>query len=342
MSKLNLGLVFGGQSQEHEISVLSASSVYNVIDRKKYDIFPAAISKTGKWLSVSESRRVLEEEMEEVPESAEKRLDSIYNYFKQCPDVIFPLLHGPFGEDGRLQGMLEMFDIPYVGCGVLSSALAMDKAVSKRVFSSCGLPQADYLIVNKYELKNGVSQIEDIVKDKIGLPCFIKPANMGSSIGISRLKDFKDFESALNKAFEFDKKVVIEEEIKGREIECSVLGNEKIEVSLPGEIIPSAEYYDYDSKYNDEETELVFPVSLSEELINKVQNLAIKVFKAVDGSGLARIDFFLRDADNKFVINEVNTIPGFTRYSMYPKLWEVSGLDYDKLVDKLIKLTLEE
>lgn len=347
MKKINLGLVFGGRSAEHEISILSAASVYKVIDREKYNVIPAAITLNGEWLEPGASREILAEKPKQVPQGEFKPgIEGIFDFFRRDLDVVFPLLHGPFGEDGRIQGMLEMFSVPYVGCGVLGSALAMDKGVSKQVLSAAGLPQARYMIFTAQEikkvLKKETAELAARVEKEAGFPCFIKPANMGSSIGISRVKNASELAAGLKLALKYDNKLVIEEEIKGREIECSVLGNTEPEASLPGEIIPAADYYDFESKYEDQATELDYPASLPEEKTKKVRSLAVDAFQLLNCKGLARVDFFLREKDRKFILNEVNTIPGFTQYSMYPVLWEITGLKYGDLIDKLVNLAFEE
>ncbi|MFW5995691.1 MAG: D-alanine--D-alanine ligase family protein [Halanaerobiaceae bacterium] len=346
MEKINLGLVFGGRSAEHEISILSAASVYEVIDRDKYNIVPAAITLNGEWLGPDASRNVLEEKPDRVPERKKQRgVEGIFEFFRRGIDAVFPLLHGPFGEDGRIQGMLEMFSVPYVGCGVLGSALAMDKAVSKQVFSAAGLPQAEYMVLADTGVKKVINdnKVELVarIEREIGYPCFVKPANMGSSIGISRVECESEIEKAFRVALKYDSKLVVEEEVVGREIECSVLGNSKPAASLPGEIIPAADYYDFESKYEDEATKLDYPASLPRKKIEEVRSLAVKAFQVLNCSGMARVDFFLREEDGEFLLNEVNTIPGFTQYSMYPVLWEVTGLKYGDLIDKLVKLAFE-
>jgi D-alanine-D-alanine ligase len=342
MGKLRVGLLFGGRSEEHEISIMSARSVYAMADKEKYEIIPYAISKKGYWLDSRESREILlNEELFRVPEANDKITTSLIPFLKTELDLVFPILHGPYGEDGRLQGMLEMFDIPYVGAGVVSSAAGMDKEIMKNLFSFHNIPQGKYRVIYTHQLSKGYDSLIDDINENIGWPCFVKPANLGSSIGISKVNNSGKLKEALEEALKYDYKAIIEEYIKGREVECSVLGNEEIMASLPGEIKPKHEFYDYEAKYKDESTELIIPANLKDEIVDRIKELAIQAFKAIDGRGFARVDFFIREKDEEVLVNEINTIPGFTRYSMYPKLWEVSGLKYSKLIDRLIELALE-
>lgn len=346
MDKFKIGLIFGGRSQEHEISIMSARSVFHTVDPEKYRIIPFAISKKGYWLTPEKSLQILQKEDISEACCAENGSISVTlkHFLESELDLVFPVLHGPYGEDGRLQGMLEMLDIPYVGTGVLSSAASMDKAIMKKLFAFHDLPQGQYISINKFDLNitqdKELSKLKEVINEKISWPCFIKPANMGSSIGISKIHNSSELVEALHKAYKCDYKIIIEEYIPGREIECSVLGNKKIKASLPGEIRPGHEFYDYDAKYKDQSTDLIIPAKLDEEMVEKVRELAIQAFKAVDGRGLARVDFFIKDNGN-ILINEINTIPGFTRYSMYPKLWEVTGIKYSDLIDKLIELAVD-
>ncbi|MEJ6950947.1 D-alanine--D-alanine ligase family protein [Natronospora cellulosivora (SeqCode)] len=341
MEKLKIGLIFGGRSEEHEISIMSARSIYSVIDRNKYEIKPFAISKNGYCLDSEESLKVLENQ--NISVLIKDELLSLASSFKPIIesniDLAFPILHGPFGEDGRLQGMLEILDIPYVGTGVLSSAVGMDKAIMKNLFANNNIPQGRYKIVYKYDI-NDIKKLQKEVKSDIAWPCFIKPANMGSSIGITKVNKAEELGLALEEAFKYDYKAVVEEYIPGREVECSVLGNTNIQVSLPGEIKSNNDFYDYKAKYQDNSTELIIPANLSDKVINDIKTISREAFRAVDAHGFARVDFFITKKD-EVLVNEVNTIPGFTRYSMYPKLWEVSGLPYKNLIDRLIELALE-
>ncbi|MFP4661168.1 MAG: D-alanine--D-alanine ligase family protein [Halanaerobiales bacterium] len=349
MGKLRIGLIFGGRSKEHEISILSARSVYNMADKSKYDLIPFAITKEGYWLDSDKSLMILEDENITEASLTKTALaenernsvsDSIESFIKEKMDLVFPVLHGPYGEDGRLQGMLEMLDIPYVGAGVLSSAAAMDKAVMKQLFSYHKIPQGSFMVCYKYELLDRLDDLSEKIENTLGWPCFIKPANMGSSIGISKVYNAEDLYDALLEAFKYDYKVVIEEFISGREVECSVFGNTEFNASLPGEIRADNDFYDYNAKYQDNSTELIIPAELDDEIIAQIRKMAIDVFKAVDGRGFSRVDFFVAD-DERILVNEINTIPGFTRYSMYAKLWEASGIEYSQLIDRLINLALE-
>ncbi|MFW6035112.1 MAG: D-alanine--D-alanine ligase family protein [Halothermotrichaceae bacterium] len=342
MSRLKVGLLFGGRSEEHEVSIMSARAIYSAADSGKYQIKPYAISKNGYWLDQKSSMEILEDKKIRCVDADESGTIamSLEPFLKENLDLVFPVLHGPYGEDGKMQGFLEMLDIPYVGAGVLSSAAGMDKAVMKKLFSYSNIPQGNYTLLNKYGEDDKNKVIEKINND-IGWPCFIKPANMGSSIGISKVNKAEELNQALKKAYQHDYKVIIEEYIKGREVESSVLGNKKIIASLPGEIINSHEFYDYEAKYQDKTTELIIPAKLDRYLTEDIKDKAIKSFKAIDGRGFARVDFFIRDKDNKIFVNEINTIPGFTQYSMYAKLWEVTGIKYNILIDKLIELALE-
>lgn len=343
MSKLRIGLIFGGRSREHEISIMSARSVYNAVDPEKYEVIPYAISKKGLWLDANKSQNILDDEsiLEVDDNGLGNFLGSLIPFLESKLDVVFPILHGPYGEDGRLQGMLEMLGLPYVGAGVLSSAASMDKAIMKELFAYKNIPQGKFLVYYSFELNENMDVLEKDIEQYIGWPCFIKPANMGSSIGISKVYHPDELVAAVKIAFLHDRKIIIEENISGKEVECSVLGNEQIMASLPGEIRPEHEFYDYDAKYKDESTSLIIPAELEEKSIEIIKELALKAYRAVDARGLSRVDFFIRNSDGKVLVNEINTMPGFTRYSMYPKLWEVSGLKYRDLIDKLINLALD-
>jgi len=312
--KIRVGLLFGGRSVEHEISLLSAKNVAQALDKKKYDISFIKIDKEGLCFSKT----------------------AIYKSI-QSVDVIFPILHGTFGEDGTIQGLLKLANIPFVGSGVLGSAVCMDKDIMKRILREARIPMADFVTVHDHQK----SMTFEEIKAKLGHPFFVKPANSGSSVGIHKVKEKKDFEKALKDAFQYDRKVLIEEYIRGREIECAVLGNEAPLASAPGEIIPKHEFYSYEAKYLDEEgAVLKAPAPLPEDIVKKIQELSIQSYKALGCEGMARVDFFLRGEDEIFV-NELNTIPGFTKISMYPRMWEVSGISYGHLIDKLIQLALD-
>lgn len=353
--KLKVAVIFGGRSGEHEVSLRSAESIINALDQSKYEVVPIAITKLGKWLASSEATNLLPSA---VIESADQRVAifgdpterGLARFSKEDAsgrrdqiDVIFPVLHGTYGEDGTIQGLLEMADVPYVGCGVLASAAGMDKVVMKRLFHEAGLPIVDFTSFLRAQWEADPRKIEERVVEEIGFPCFVKPANLGSSVGISKAVDAKSLNAAIALAAKFDRKIVVEKGVDAREIEVSVLGNDEPIASLPGEIVPqTAEFYDYQAKYvSDNGARLVIPAELGAEMTAEIQRLAIRAFQAIDGSGLARVDFFLERATNKLIINEINTLPGFTSISMYPKLWEVSGIGYGQLIDRLIELAFE-
>lgn len=336
--KLNIGVVFGGQSGEHEVSRVSAYNVLSVIDRNKYNIVTIGISKNGRWyLYTGDAEKIKDGSWE--ADAANLVADfSIFSHPEIAKiDVFFPVLHGPMGEDGTIQGVFEMLNKPYVGCGVLSSAVGMDKVFSKIMFQSVGIPTGKYTYFRETDWKkDSAGKIKEI-EELLGYPIFVKPANMGSSVGINKAHDRKELVSAIGEALIYDNKLILEAFVKGREIECAVL--EKggvIQASIPGEVIPSKEFYDYEAKYSDtEDSKVVIPANLSEDLTEKVRMYAIKAFEAIEGSGLSRVDFFITE-DNRILINEVNTLPGFTNISMYPKMWEATGIGYEELVDLII------
>ncbi len=349
MSKTDIGVIFGGMSTEHDVSIVSGTSVICALDKNKYNIFPIYIDKNGKWFSVEINKKY---EIGEKIINKKTILDPI-EYLKKLK-VIFPVLHGLYGEDGTIQGLLELIQVPYVGCKVLGSSIGMDKAYTKIIFDKANIPQAKYEYIRKnkddyiYVDKNfnekicTLVDVCKIIEKNINYPMFIKPSNSGSSVGINKAKNLSELKKYIKYASKFDNKILIEEGIKGKEIECAVLGNEKVKASCVGEIIPADEFYSFDAKYNNSKSKLIIPAKLNKDLTDKVRKYAIKSFKAIDGKGLARIDFFVDDKNNQIYINEINTMPGFTAISMYPKLWENSGIEYSKLLDKLIKLALEE
>lgn len=339
MNKLRLGLLFGGKSDEHEVSIMSARSVYKYIDKDKYKIYPIAVDKNGNWLNLENSKKIIQNtNIKEVPALDNAVNKGLANFLAYDYDVIFPLIHGPYGEDGKIQGFFELLDIPYVGANVLSSAVGMDKGVMKKLFDYNNLKQTEFLTIKK-DNKDKWEKADKFLK-KNGLPIFVKPANLGSSIGISKVVKENNLKSAIDIAFKYDEKIILEKFIKAREVECSVLGKDEIKASLPGEIIPSHDFYDYQSKYEDEKTKLIIPAELDKNIVEKIQAMAIRAFNIINGEGLARVDFFLT-YDDEIFINEINTIPGFTKYSMYPKLWEASGLSYKNLIDDLIDIALD-
>lgn len=348
MSKLKLALLFGGRSSEHEVSIRSGKSVYQAIDKDTYEVYPVAITKEGRWLSPEIALQVFEDEkitrtddqVVMIPED-----DGAYligkNNFRVKVDVVFPVLHGPFGEDGTIQGLFEVIGVPYVGAGVGASANGMDKGMMKNLFKVNGLPQGNFKIVYRYELERNEAEVLQEVEDYFGYPCFVKPANLGSSVGVSKVRNREELPIALKKAAEHDRKIIVEEFINARELEVSVLGNDVVEASVAGEIVPAKEFYDYEAKYVTDDSKLLIPAPIDEAKMAEIRELAIRAYKAIDCQGFARVDFFLEKEGGRLLINEINTIPGFTRISMYPKMWEATGLPYRKLVDRLIQLALE-
>lgn len=338
--KIRVGILFGGRSAEHEVSIQSARNIVQAINKVKYEVVLFGINKEGRWHLKETSELFLppessaltrlRKEGDLIPLPSERYLRKV--------DLVFPVLHGPYGEDGTIQGLLELANVPYVGAGVLGSAIGMDKDVMKRLLREAGIPVAQFLTFNRSSLK----EIDfSRVRDELGLPLFVKPANLGSSIGMNKIKGKEQFQPALKEAFQYDNKIMIEEYIEGREIECSVLGNDDPVASLPGEVLPQHEFYSYQAKYLDDKGAILkVPAKLSPQLIGEIQNLSLKVFKILCCQGMARVDFFLRN-NEEIIVNELNTIPGFTRISMYPKLWEVSGISYPQLIDRLIQLALE-
>lgn len=320
--KLNLGIIFGGTNTEHEVSIVSARSIINNLNPNKYSLSKIKIEKDGTW-NINGSRQP-------TPPNWKKL------------NIVFPILHGPFGEDGTIQGMLELAQTPYVGCGVLSSAICMDKVIQKQICSTVSIPIPKYAWTTTHNWRHNQSLVLDQIKLSLKYPLFIKPANQGSSIGVSRVNNQKELIQSINHTLELDQKAIIEQAIPDtREIECSVLGNEDPKASVLGEIIPSNEFYDYDAKYTDGSSQEVIPAKLSKKTSGEIRALAIKSFKILNCSGLARIDFLYNDENGKYYLNELNTMPGFTSISMYPKLWQASGIGYSELLDKLIELALD-
>jgi D-alanine-D-alanine ligase len=350
--KIRVGILFGGRSAEHEVSLQSAKNIIDAIDTNNYELVLIGIDKKGQWHLNEESRFLLpatESGLPTLPETGEnlalvpgKQIEQLValsgEHRPGSLDVIFPVLHGPFGEDGTVQGLLKLANIAFVGAGVLGSAIGMDKDVMKRLLRDAGIPIARFLVINRYSSKEiGF----DDARDQLGLPLFIKPANLGSSVGIHKVKDREEFESAVRNALNYDNKILIEECIRGREIECSVLGNENPIASVPGEILPRHEFYSYEAKYLDENgAALEIPAKLPPPTSERIRQLAIETFSVLCCEGMARVDFFLRNGE-EIIVNEINTIPGFTRISMYPKLWEATGVPYGELIDRLIQLALE-
>jgi D-alanine-D-alanine ligase len=383
MEKLRVGILFGGRSGEHEVSLLSAASVLNAIDKEKYEVVPIGITKDGRWLTaehaeslltgklVLEPRNLRAGDPETTPSAAVLARgeavvvppEPVHRHTGLVPfqsdgglmrrasdrainvDVIFPVLHGTFGEDGTIQGLLELADIPYVGAGVLGSAAGMDKDIMKSLFIAAGIPIVKHVTILRTAWVSDPRKVEKLV-GRLKYPVFVKPANLGSSVGISKAHNRKELGPAIEEAAKFDRKIVIEQGVggkkdKAREIECSVLGNDETEASVPGEIVPGKEFYDYTAKYVDEGSQLIIPARLTKSETKKVRDLAVAAFKAVDCSGLARVDFLMDPKTRKIYLNEINTMPGFTAISMYPKLWAASGLAYPDLIDRLIQLGIE-
>jgi D-alanine-D-alanine ligase len=350
LERLRLGVMFGGRSGEHEVSLMSARSVLGAIDPKKYEVVPIGISKKGDWLIGPQAASYLqtgeekgEKEYVVILGSGQFQLVSLKNRIDSLSlDVIFPLVHGTYGEDGCIQGLLEILDIPYVGCGVLASAVGMDKGIMKMLFAQAGLPQIPFLSFKRRYLETHLDRTIESIARQIGFPCFVKPANLGSSVGISKVREQAALKEALLYAARFDGKVLVEKGAEDcLEVEVSVLGNETPKASIPGQIIPINEFYDYQAKYLDKGSQLIIPANISDRMTNKVRELAIQAFKAIDGSGMARVDFFVKKDESIVYVNEINTIPGFTEISMYPKLWQASGIKYSDLLDELIELALD-
>lgn len=348
--KLRVALLFGGKSAEHEISLISARNIFQAMDKSKYDILAVAIDKQGRWF-VDEGARLLRD-----ANAAKVDIDDNKRLIAAAPgdmpkamtrassgktlgpvDVVFPVLHGPFGEDGTIQGLLRLAGVPFVGAGVLGSAVGMDKDVMKRLLRDARIPIPRFHVIERQD-RHAISFRK--TTKALGLPIFVKPANLGSSVGISKVSRQNEFAGAVNKAFRYDNKIVIEEGIRGREIECSVLGNEKPVASLPGEIVVQRDFYSYDAKYLDNEgARLEIPARLPKKTVKKIQQIALQAYQALCCEGMARVDFFLRP-NGQVLVNEINTIPGFTKISMYPKMWQASGLSYPRLIDRLIVLAL--
>jgi D-alanine-D-alanine ligase len=390
MKKLRVGILFGGRSGEHEVSLLSAASLSNAIDKEKYEVVPIGITKEGRWVTAADAERLLSGKAGEspasthstqshlragdpeatpgaavlatgeavvVPPEPQQHGGSLAPFQTDAPvrraadrainvDVIFPVLHGTFGEDGTIQGLLELADIPYVGAGVLGSAAGMDKDIMKSLFRAAGLAIVKHVTFLRSDWQDNPKKVQKLVENKLKYPVFVKPANLGSSVGISKAHDRKELGPAIEEAAKFDRKIVVEQGVggkkqKAREIECAVLGNDRPEASVPGEIVPSTEFYDYKSKYLDEGSQLIIPAKLTKAETKTVQQLAIGAFQTVDCSGLSRVDFLMDPKTRKIYLNEINTMPGFTSISMYPKLWAASGMPYPKLIERLIQLGLE-
>lgn len=352
MIKQKIGVIFGGMSTEHDVSMVSGTSILKNLNKEKYEIFPIYIDKQGKWFRYTKALEKIEiltvgdtiTELEEIVNPME--------YLKNI-DIVFPVLHGLYGEDGTVQGMLELLNKKYVGCKVLASSVCMDKVYAKVIFDKAGIKQAKYVYVRQYGDKYiyvdenfneevcSLEKVCDIVEKKLGFPVFIKPSNSGSSVGINKSHNREELMKHITYAAKFDCKILIEENINGREVECAVLGNEEVKASCVGEILPAEDFYTFDAKYNNAESRVVMPADLPEAVSDEIRKTAIKAFKAVDGKGLSRVDFFIDKKTGDILINEINTLPGFTQISMYPKLWEQMGVSYTELLDRLIDLSEE-
>jgi D-alanine-D-alanine ligase len=352
MAKIRLGVMFGGRSGEHEISLRSARSVIRELDKSKYEIVQIGITKSGNWFAGPNALDQLEvgnlDGLEPVclfPWPGDAQLYRILDGNAVEPlhelDVVFPVLHGTFGEDGTLQGLLELTEVPYVGAGVLASSVAMDKGLFKDVMQTWHIPIVDFVILNAKDFGDDMTAALDHAEEIGPYPLFVKPANMGSSVGIMKCRSRSDLLEGLMESARYDRRVIVERGLEAREIEVSVLGNEDPEVSIAGEIVPGDEFYSYKAKYIDDTSDLVIPAPIDEEVSDEVRELARRAYIAIDGSGMARVDFLLEVGTNKVFMNEINTIPGFTSISMYPKLWEASGLPYGELMDRLVELAFE-
>jgi len=352
-NRIRVGVLFGGRSAEHEVSLVSAASIIEALDRKKYDVFPIGITPEGRWLSSNDAVKLLKEKssVESLPEHLilpDPRKQGLVEINTsgvaeiQNIDVVFPVMHGTFGEDGTVQGLLELAGVPYVGAGVLGSAVGMDKMIQKQVLEAAKIRVAQGLSFFVSEFEESQKKIVARIEEELQYPCFVKPSNTGSSIGISKAHDRNELIDAVTLAGQYDRKIIVEKSIeKAREIECGVIGNDKPAASVLGEIIPSNEFYDYDAKYVDGKSTAIIPADIPKWAVRKIQYVACKAFKVLDCSGMARVDFLVQGNGSKIFLNEINTIPGFTSISMFPKLWEASGLSYSDLLDKLIQLAIE-
>ena len=352
MKKLNIALIFGGISGEHDVSLVSATSVYKNIDKSKYNVFTIGITKDGRWLYYEGDEENIKNgtwadlanknvEINLVP-SGNKEVGILFEdgNVKKI-DVLFPVLHGPYGEDGTIQGLFEISQIPYVGCGVLASSVGMDKLICKKVFSQIGLPQVNYTYTSKWAFNIDSEKELNDIESKLDYPIFVKPANMGSSVGISKATNREELLKGIEEALKYDTRIVLEQGIDAREIEVAVLGNDEVKASIAGEIKPGKDFYDYEDKYINGVSVCEIPANISEENMENIRKMAVEAFKGIDGKGLSRVDFFIDKNSGEIFINEINTLPGFTSISMYPKMWDATGLPYSQLIDKLIELALD-
>ena len=341
-NKIKIGIIFGGRSCEHEISILSAASVMDAIDKDRYEIVPIGITKEGKWFLIKAN-------MSGITSLADERIKDIFTDadpitiadFDEMTDFAFPLLHGPYGEDGTIQGLFKMLGKPYAGCGVAASAISMDKIFTKEMWLRAGLPVCKHRYTTTIECKSSIEKEIENIESALTYPVFVKPANMGSSVGVSKVENRDELREAILNALHYDDRILAEENVSAREFEVALLGNGDADVSVVGEIINDAEYYDYDSKYKNGETELIIPAKLPPELSEEIEKLAKKAYKVLDGEGFSRIDLFFDEKNGKVYLNEMNTIPGFTKFSMFPLLWESKGCEYSKLIERIIALGYE-
>ena len=354
MGKLKIGVIFGGKSSEHDVSKVSGTSVISNLDKQKYDILPIYIDKKGDWNTYE--KEINKIEILNIDSNIENDIKPISNIEEilELLDVAFPVLHGLGGEDGSIQGLFELLGVPYVGCGILASSIGMDKAYTKIIFEKAGIKQAKYEYIRKFKDKyiyvdksfnEEILDIDEVIKkidENLKYPMFIKPSNSGSSVGINKANNLEELKYAIEFAAKYDKKILVEEGIVGKEVECAVLGNEEVKASCVGEIKPAEDFYTFDAKYNNQESKVLIPASIPEEMTEEIRKLAVKAFKAIDGKGLSRVDFFANEKTNEIYVNEINTLPGFTTISMYPKLFEKVGIKYTDLLDKLINLALEK
>lgn len=352
MKKLNVALIFGGKSGEHEVSLSSTASIYKHIDKDKYNVFTIGITKDGRWMYYEGNEENIKngEWVNLANKNVEINLVPVGNrevglVFEdgrvEKMDVLFPVLHGPYGEDGTIQGLFEISQIPYVGCGVLASSVGMDKLVCKKVFSQIGLSQVDYTYTTKWSFNKNEDQELNSIESKLKYPIFVKPANLGSSVGISKACNREELLKGINEALQFDSRVVLEQGVNAREIEVAVLGNDEVKASIAGEIKPAKDFYDYEDKYINGASTYDIPANISDEDMENIRQMAIEAFKGIDGKGLSRVDFFKDKETGEIFINEINTLPGFTNISMYPKMWEATGLEYSNLIDRLIDLAID-
>ena len=353
MNKIKLGVIFGGLSTEHDVSVVSTTSVIKNLNKEEYDIYPIYIDRQGGWNEYTKPVHEIEVLKIGTQITQTKPIQNPIEYIKNM-DIALPVMHGLYGEDGTVQGLLEMLKIPYVGCRVLGSSICMDKVYAKIIFEKAGIPQAKFIYIQaiqkqdktvlKYiddkfnEKEVTIAQIAEIIKNTIKFPVFIKPSNSGSSVGIHKANNQKELEEGIIDASKYDTKILLEEEIVGREVECAVLGNDEVKATCIGEVLSAEDFYTFDAKYRNAQSLTVIPAEIEQEKQEEIKKLAIKAFKAVDGKGLSRVDFFIGKEDQKVYINEINTMPGFTQISMYPKLWEACGVSYTQLLDKMIEL----